>query len=492
MITIHFLRLEMNVVRLEPPAVSGNTVSFRWAVEPQSSLYRKHEFFLRFPESVDVSRVSESLWWRITLISLHSHWALLRPCRVEVPVQLAPGEAEFWARLLDAEVATLEAGRQSDQIDGAVELVERGPALAPLSLFPDSGRSACAFSGGKDSLLQAGILCEILGNPILVATTSPMPPLREHDTPRRSHVFREVERRRKVEVVEVHSDFRSLWDNGFPRRLGYPVWTTEICDAFLYLSVLLAVGAARGARHLFVASEYEIQQTALRKGKIVQHRHCMYSVATLRALQGLLRPSGVSITSTTSSLRSFQVFDLLRSRYRDLWDLQYSCADVNDEGVPCSQCAKCLYAALSALSAGDSPEQLGIDVATLLISARLWTPRPNPGENGDPDEVVRAELHGQVRRWFQEIPVSQFVRVVKRKRFRALVSYARIRRRTFRRLGEKEPGYSAAFLDAADEILRQALESIVSSRFEPERTPSSLAAYDRSRSLASWITSPLG
>jgi hypothetical protein len=148
-------------VRLLPPRAKDRELLFEWIVEPAQPLYRRTSFRLVFPEPVAVSRLSPTFWWIAALACLHSHWLLLRPCRVELPVTLGAGEREFWLRLLESEAVTLDAHRVPEAPAGAIEITESGPRFEPLSAFPDVGRCAAAFSGGKDSLLQAGLLSEI-------------------------------------------------------------------------------------------------------------------------------------------------------------------------------------------------------------------------------------------------------------------------------------------------------------------------------------------
>jgi len=492
----------MHSIRLDSPIVSGNTVLFRWSVEPYTSLYYgPTRFELRFPPEVQISAVPEGLWLRIALICLHSHWLLLRPCRVDLPVTLGDGETEFWLRLIDAEVAALEAQRGSSSFERTVEIRGQGPTLAPFPVLPEGRRCAAAFSGGKDSLLQAALLCELLEDPILVATTSPLPPMEDHLTGRRAAVFAEIAKRRAVSLVEVQSDFRSTWDNEFGRRLGYPVWVSEITDTFLYLSALLAVGFARNVPHLFLASENEVQETIERDGRVLQHTHFMYSVATLQSIAAVLRPSGVTIGSTTAALHSSQVERLLRKRYRDLADFQYSCPAVTADGFPCSACSKCFRAALCALAAGDSPLSLGIDLVKLLTAMRHWVPAAYPaGAGAHPGQMAQADLSTQVVRFFTAIPFSRVASELRlarpdgltaREGGRALLAYALLRRRISRRGGGGEPGYNTKFLSTVDPLARDGLESIFREHFPADETSAAGEAFGRSDSLSRWIAEPL-
>src|SRR5262249_59696474 len=119
----------MNLITLYPPEVGTHEVTFRWRVAPPTALYRKPQFTLRFPREVDLARVSPGLWPTIALICLHSHWPLLRPCRVTLPFSLRPGHAETWLRLTDAYVATLEAYRGTERLEREVAIQDEGPPL---------------------------------------------------------------------------------------------------------------------------------------------------------------------------------------------------------------------------------------------------------------------------------------------------------------------------------------------------------------------------
>ena len=98
----------MRTVVVDPPEVGEREVGFSWRVDPPSELYARESFNLRFGDRLDPRELPEDIWWTVALLCLHGHWALLRPCRVELPVELPPGEREFWLRLIDAAVETLE------------------------------------------------------------------------------------------------------------------------------------------------------------------------------------------------------------------------------------------------------------------------------------------------------------------------------------------------------------------------------------------------
>ena len=489
----------MRQISLEPPLVQGQSAIFRWHVTPQTPLYRKSEFTLRFPPSVDLSRVPERLWWDIFLIVLHAHWLLLRPCEIRLPIRLGPGEARFWQEHLRTGLDTL-----------ALHTNGNGPPPSPETLgiaivggdreIPrpriDGAGFGTSFSGGKDSLLQVALLAELTERPLLVATTSPMPGTADHETPRRRQVFDAIQARRNVNFVEVQSDLRANWDQGFATQQGYGVGMNEIADTFLYTGALLAAGAGTGATRLFVASEAEVQENALIGGKIVQHPHFMYSAATQRALAALLAPYGLRYGSLTWPLYSAHVQHLLWSRYPDLSDLQYSCWLVGKDEAACSRCAQCLRLAVTALEGGFDPQRMGIDLETMAAFMPKWKPKWAGASGPAPDATPREHVSRRFERLFclslRRISLWHVARVAARgslgglftKRTRGIVAAFRDLRRRVRDTAPETPiGVREAFCDWLDPDLRERLVAIFRTHLPLEPRAAHAGVLDRSAAL---------
>lgn len=490
----------LHTFSIDPPEVGDGEVVFRWRVDPPSALYRATSFRLRFPPSVPLDEVPSALWWTVALLCLHPHWPLLRPCRVELPVDLPPGECEFWLRLVDAAQATLEAHSGTGNVERSVELIGRGPALDRPPPAPDRGAAATSFSGGKDSLVQLALLAE-LGEPtIAVTTTSPLPTLRDQLTARRRAVLAEVPRRRDVEHIEVRSDFRACWQNDFSETLGYPLKVSELTDTFLYLAAMIIVGWTRGAPRLFLASEAEVQESIEGEHGVVQQPHFMYSAATQQAISALLGRYGLSYGSLIYPLRSGQVQRLLWTRYPDLRDLQYSCWRVGPGEATCSACSQCLRVALTALAVGGSPAEMGIDLARLLVRMRHWSPS-GADSNGLPDSAVKASLRGQIVRDLAGTPLRTVARrlvardpwrPLARDNFQALRCYAQLRSRALAEIQPgPAPGYRAGYLALVDARLRDRLAAIYDEAFPRAPAAEHADLLDRTRSLARWIAAPL-
>lgn len=489
----------MREIRIDAPRIVGDRLEVTWHVEPATALYKRTSFSMRLP-----GPIPDRVAWTIALLCLHAHWSLLRPCRVQLPVRLAPGENEFWCRLADAQIVTLEAHRGGRETARAIEIVECGAPIDDVPPLEARGLCAASFSGGKDSLLQAGLLAELRPEVLLVTTTSPMPPLRDHETARRRHVLREiVARRANVELIEIESDFRASWKNDFPPSVGYQVAVNELTDTFLYLASLIAASWTRGATHLFLASEGEVQenieaqcgagnpagpsdrrQDCLRHTEIIQHPHLMYSVVTQSAVSAVLARIGMQHGSLISPLRSHQVQQLLWKRYGDLADLQYSCWRVGEDDATCSSCSQCLRIAFAALAAGEDPRRMGIDLVKLMSAMKRWMPRLADAHL--PGDRVAAELHAQTARSIAATPLPRFADAIGRSHLLSIERFRRLRAR-MPAVGP-QPGYRPAYLAHVDSLVRDEIAAIYAESFAPDDTE---AMRRRGEALTRWITEPL-
>ncbi len=497
----------MREIYLEPPLVQRRSATFRWRVTPHTPLYHRTEFTLRFPDSIDLARVPERLWWDIFLIVLHSHWLVLRPCAIRLPIKLGAGEARFWQEHLRTGLDTLALhtnGKGPPPPANSLGIeITGGDAEIPRRRVEGTSFGT-AFSGGKDSLLQAGLLAELTERPLLVATTSPMPGTADHETPRRRQVFAAIQARRNVNLVEVESDLRANWDQGFATVHGYGVGMNELADAFLYAGALLAAGAATGATRLFMASEVEVQENAVIGGKIVQHPHFMYSAATQRAISALLAPYGMRYGSLTWPLYSQHVQHLLWTRYPDLSDLQYSCWLVAKDEAACSRCGQCLRLACIALSGGFDPQRMGIDLEKLAAFARDWKPRwtdsPTPAADATPRELVSRRFEQLTCDTIRRISPWHVRRVAARGRWGELFS-PRTRgivaafRDMDRRARDYPPppriGYREGFCEWLDPDLRERLVAIFRRHLPIEPRAAHQAVLERSAAMTARATAAL-
>lgn len=495
----------MNEVLVHSPEWKRNRLRLRWEVSPASPLYTRSECELVFPDEVNLENVPPALLMKAALLCLHSHWVLMNPCRVRLPVSLTDAETMFWTRLMEAQFNTMEAHRVSGDPVSAlhVELEGSGPLQnLPQAPCVSGTRCASAFSGGKDSLFQAGVLSEISELPLLVATTSPMPPLQDHQHPKRLWLLEEIARRRRVQVLEVRSNCRSCWNNLYPSDRGYGVAVNEVADTYLYLTSLLLCGAAMNVPHLFLASENEVNDNSERDGKVIQHPHAMYSVAGQRSLNALLAPWGFSYCSLTAPLHSGQIQHILWNRYPDLRAMQFSCWAVTAQAPMCNSCSQCLRIALTALANGFDPAEMGADLEGALISQRNWETKARWA--GDqtvlPKVRVSGRLHAQMLDCIRRLTVASVAAYLVRHHrnwlrpqriVAALRSFTRMKRLADQWPSPGWQGYRPGYLDAVDPLVRLPLRVLVESYFQPEPLAAYRETLDRTSRLASWIAESL-
>jgi hypothetical protein len=479
--------------------VGDHEVLFRWDVTPPTELYRRSDFRLSFPPDLDLTTVPSGLWWRLAMFCLHTHWALLRPCRVELPIRLGPGERTFWLRLVEAAAVNLVEYGSTPRPGRPFDLVETGPALRPALLETDGERMAAAFSGGKDSLTQSGLLAELSDRPLLVTTTSPVEWANDHAGAARERAMTEIVRRLPVELVEVRSDFRSCWSNGFAALDGATITVNELTDVLLYQVATVAAAAATGIGRSFLASEADLQYNANCTGGVLQHAHFASSAVTMTSLSGLLGPFGLSLGSLTYPLHTPQVQGLLWRRYPELTDLQFSCWLAAAGAQACGTCHQCFEIGMVVLAEGRSPSRVGIDPVRMVCSRAAWQPdqispgtrRPLHPTRSGRDHVLRslrATAPEQVAQILDADPACRGHSELGQ----ALDVYARLHAAASELDIPPAPGYVGGFLELIDPDLREPLRAIVEQYFEAAPKREFAGTVGRSRALTARIAEPLG
>lgn len=492
----------MTEIRLRAPVVRGNAVDFSWTISPDEGFYRDPRFTLEFPDSVRVSAVPDGVWLRVMLICLYSHWTVLRPCRVVLPRQLPAGEREFWSRMIDAGVWTLENDQDRDdgptyaeRTERAVELVETGPPAGSLTAAPDPAGVVASFSGGRDSLTQAALLNELGRAPLLVTTVSKREGSIEFETPRFRYVLGESQSRTGLELVEINSDIRTCFDNFHPLVARYGMAVSELTDTLLYFANCWATACARGAKSVFLACEAEAQESIRRDGMVVQIEHFGFTAATQRALSALIAPTGITFSGLTAPLEHFQIQRILDTRYPELRDLQYTCYSQAPGQDACSNCFSCLKGALHKMSDNTAPSEIGIDLDQVLQARSEWS----PGEDGEKRRGSVGQLYGdrmnnhlvRVLRELDAERVSEFAPsgVLSEP---ALAGLAKLRATAFAAPDPPaEPGFRAGYLELLDEPLRDELGSLLSKDFDVEPQENYARLLENTLLLSDWIAGPL-
>ncbi len=481
-------------VQLHEPLVDGHEVVFSWEVTPPTELYRRTNFRLSFPPEVDVAAVPRALWWRILLLCLHAHFALLRPCVVELPISLGEPEREFWRRLIGSVVTHIEAYGDARRPGFIVEIRDSGPSAQPVPLPNAADRAVLAFSAGKDSLVLAGLAAELIERPLLVTITSPVPWARDHVGEARGRALAGIADRLPVELLEVHSDFRTSWELGFTSRTGCALGVHELSDIPLYYGALAAVAAASGIGRILMASEAEAQYNSTIDGHTVVQPDPMSAAFMHRAVGALLHMFGQQMGSLTYPLHAAQVQALLLRRYRSLADLQFSCWQAPEGQRACSTCSKCFGIALVTLAEGVSPRAIGMDPVKALLAYTDWQLDATPPGAGAFASASKLWLFRVVRA-LQSRSTDEVAAILSGDRDprlgEALAVYARLRDEALAQSVPPLAGYVVHFLDLVPADLREPLERILAQDFEPLADPELAAMAKRAKALGDSIAAPL-
>lgn len=455
----------MRILKFSPLQMNASQVRVEWISEPASPLYTETSFFLDFGEAMDPRSLPLSLWWSLVLLIVHCHWNLLRPCRIVLPVTLAPGEIEFWLRLLDQELVTLEKHRKTTDFDRNIEITCDGPSLERGNLPQPVDRWATAFSGGKDSLAQTALLCELTDRPLLVNTCAPMPPLIDNTWPYRDRTLSEIAIRRDVELVVVRSNLRTTWPHyEMPHELGYKVSLGQMGDPYLVLANTIAVAASRGIKHVTLATEIENALMEEYQGRVAFYDfNLACALPLLLAIDRLVGRFGMDVSSLLIPFNHFQIEYLIRKRYPDLADLQISCfwMESPDERS-CSRCSKCFRVACLLLALGEDPASLDVDLTKLFMPPRGFDP-----------------IHAQMRGPTIAHALATMDRAVAKRFFP--------KEGLFEKLGLREPRAFVEFNRVADALakdLRPHVESTHSEYFQ--FVPAGLRERIRNISLEYW------
>lgn len=464
------LRICMNIFELHAPEIGNSGAVFSWTVS-SNDLYLRNSFRINIP---DADKLPVRFWLLLAMICLHTHWILLRPLTVKLPHQLLPGEKDIWLRLLQIGFQTLEGHRQNPDTDLAIDLQEGDRILPPARALSPSARCATSFSGGRDSLVQTGLLLEFSERPLLVATTSPMPPLSDHSNERRRHVFDHMKSRSDLEFVEVTSDFRSSWNNSFAAMRGYPVSVNAMTDTLLYTSAAIAASRLRNINSVYLAAESEVSDNARRDGRIVLFHHFMYSIPIQHGISLLLKPWGMQYGSLTCPLRGPHIQTLLRRRYPELANWQYSCWKVSDKEAACSCCDKCLLMGLGIIIEGGKPEDIGIELVKMMHFAESFKPIYRDSSQIGPLARDRVTFEHQMNiiRYMQRVGVTKILKVkpglfASPGGIKGLMAYASAHRRAMRMETGKQAGWRPEYGDFIPGAIKNRVLRLYSESLSP-------------------------
>jgi len=384
----------VKTLRFTKPQVTGNRVAFRWQCDPPVPLLLRDNFSIEYPFSVEDADVPESMWWSVLLGCAFATWNFLEDYTIVCDGGVSCEEREAWSRLADYERWMFQkysdgTGRHRPFAVEASELAHG--AAAPRT---EARGAASCLSGGKESLLQAGLLRE-MGSPMsLVNIISPIPSQRDHESRKRTRIMSQFAGCSWAELVRVRSDVRSTFDNNYPREHGAGVSFNELADSVIYASLALPVAWYHRRESVLLGSEWEVSWLKRQHNLPCPDTYAMYSIPTFAGIDATWRNLyGIGYGSLLFPLTQFCIESLLCTRYKDLLPMQDSCWRTDGIHDYCSQCEKCLRVASMLLAHKVSPTDIAIDLNRLFSPEssimRVWPPAY--------DDIVHTLYHDSIR-----------------------------------------------------------------------------------------------
>lgn len=387
---------------LEPIEIHPHEFTLHWKTSPETTLFNKNECSIRFPESIDLRRLPDGFIERIAVLLLHPYWPLLSPCKIDLPFTLSAEEKQCWERLITLQWDTLQ-GHVEKENPLILEWSFTGPTLSSEHQPIVGDGCSTAFSGGKDSLFQTGFLLDQGSHPLLVSTISD----KESTHQRKLEVDRKVTELTGLELIQVETNYRSIYNNLYPRELGWLPAVNELNDVILYLANLLMASASRNIPQTYVASESDVQASVKKDHRWIQHPHAMYSLVTLKVIEKLFSPYGMKIGSLTAPINQYQVQKTLWIEWPALRALQTTCWRMSADEDLCNECRDCLKASLTSFDAGEDPREMGADLVKNLAATDYWHPvLESAGET--PNDLTRSNLHQQTIIALGNIPLYTY------------------------------------------------------------------------------------
>lgn len=377
----------MASLRIFEPETIGNRVLFRWECTPPHPLFLRDRCTVEYPFSIEDNGFPHSMWWSVLLGCMYPAWNFLEDYTVVCEGTVSRAEREVWSRLADFERWMFKRVPGGDPVKRPFTVEAHESTARPRAVHRMARGAACCFSGGKDSLVQAGLLREMGVPTSLVNTVSARPGTHDHDSQRRSRTISYFEASAWGDMIRVWSDIRSCFDNDYPHHRATGIKFNEVADCPIYASLALPVAWYHNREYVLLASEWEISKIDRTSRSLVPHKYAMYSIPTFAGVDAVWRTLfGIGYSSLLFPLPIFCVQALLCRRYEDLLPLQDSCWRTDGVQDYCNECTKCLLTAVVLMAYRIPPDELGIDVT------RLFDPRGSLMQSGYPREEYFAQM----------------------------------------------------------------------------------------------------
>ena len=343
-------------INYAPPLVRGSRIEFTWTMSSEVPFYQQNQLYL------DVGLDGEGDWpqellCNVLLYALHTHWLFMAPVDVILPMEIAEADRGVWERLLRLSAATLSHHSARD-LSTDVRILSDGHVRGTADIRTTSrGSAASLLSGGKESLVQAGLVGAFFEDPLLI--------FHQHSShPRIPKAFKEIREMLPCRLLQQSSNLREIVNGRFlHQELGiHPNLLVGSMAQIIEAGLVLA-GYTERIRHLFHGAERETHLMVPGRAGVFEDK-ALHNIVYQKVLEHFVREFvDIRITSPLIPLSNFQVQELLVRRFPGLLAVQESCFF----GSWCSKCLKCFRIAAILAACEVDPRRVGIDLQRLLL-----------------------------------------------------------------------------------------------------------------------------
>lgn len=351
-------------VWVEPPAISGDTVHFRWRQSEPNRFQARNDFFIHY-EDVDLSIFSPPLFTEIFLaLQLKVFAAYREPIELAFSTPVPAPTAAYWTAFHGAEQVT---------IGPLADVAAYHPLLRAPRRPERRRRAGVFFGGGKDSMVTASLFGEMYGND-QVALIQYIGPLRDDaalaarmEQRQERLMLRPARENLGFATQAIWTDYQAIFvPDGYRARPHVELYTAGALPALIDRNIeVTSFGYAR--------TDYPILPLANGGRKYIYPMSRPEILATQTAHYRRALGLDLTLTNLTFLFPNIVNFRLLHARYPAAFSQIVGCTQGGVSTPWCFTCGKCFLYAIYSLFAGAIDPRFDYDAAfTRSVDARRW------------------------------------------------------------------------------------------------------------------------
>ncbi|CAN5411315.1 hypothetical protein BH09CHL1_BH09CHL1_06120 [soil metagenome] len=348
-------------VWVNTPVIDGDRVFFSWRQSGPNPFQRANELSFRY-EGIDLRGFSTYVFYEVFLsLQLRIFVSAQEPVELIFPEPIPARAVEFWRAF---------HGANEVEIGPIIDIESYEPRIG--SARHETRKVAIFYGGGKDSMLATGMLTELFGDDqvVLIQYVAPVNPaagtLAMHERRQERHMLAPIRKLRGVATQRVFTDYVSnLNEEGLKHRPHRQLYTAGALPAMLaWGTEYSSFGDTR--TDFAILEDRDGRRNYKYSGsrpEIIGPQSTYYQ----RALRFDHKLSNVNFAFSTT-----QDHVLLIERYPELLPATVPCTNGNSSERFCHRCYKCMFWAVTGLSAGFVDPNIDYD---RILTENQWTQR---------------------------------------------------------------------------------------------------------------------